>query len=229
MYSYTDGKWQVSVDSAKATQVADYWQKLIDEKVVRTDLTNSSTAMYNAYAKGQLATMISAAWGYSLLRDNVPSQSGDWRVAPLPTWTAGTPSSGDWGGSTVAFLKGDKDLYEAVEFNLWLETNPQALALENSLGGLYPASTAGQSMPQLSQGVAYYGGQKIFDVFKAAASQINTSWTWGPTQDAADTSLQNALIASVNGSGTLSDALAQAQAATINTMQSQAIPVEAAK
>jgi multiple sugar transport system substrate-binding protein len=173
--------------------------------------------------------MISAAWGYSLLRDNVPSQSGEWRVAPLPSWTAGTASSGDWGGSTVAFLKGDKDLYEAVEFNLWLETNPQALALENSLGGLYPASTAGQSMPQLSQGVAYYGGQKIFDVFKQAASQINTSWTWGPTQDAADTSLQNALIAAVNGSGTLSGALTQAQTATINTMQSQAIPVEAAK
>lgn len=229
MYSYTNGKWQVSLDSANAKQVADYWQNLINEKVVRTDLTNSSTAMYNAYASGQLATMISAAWGYSLLRDNVPSQSGDWRVAPLPSWTAGTASSGDWGGSTVAFLKGDKDLYEAVEFNLWLETNPQALALENSLGGLYPASTAGQSMPQLSQGVPYYGGQKVFDVFKAAASQINTSWTWGPTQDAADTSLQNALIAAVNGSGTLSDALTQAQAATINTMQSQAIPVEAAK
>ena len=229
MYSYTNGKWQVSLDSANAKQVADYWQKLINEKVVRTDLTNSSTAMYNAYANGQLATMISASWGYSLLRDNVPSQSGDWRVAPLPSWTAGTASSGDWGGSTVAFLKGDKDLYEAVEFNLWLETNPQALALENSLGGLYPASTAGQSLPQLTQGVAYYGGQKIFDVFKQAASQINTSWTWGPTQDAADTSLQNALIASVNGNGTLSGALAQAQTATINTMQGQAIPVEAAK
>src|ERR1700758_4361845 len=55
MYSYTNGKWQVSVDSAKAKQVTDYWQKLIDEKVVRTDLTNSSTAMYNAYASGQLA------------------------------------------------------------------------------------------------------------------------------------------------------------------------------
>lgn len=229
MYSYQNGKWQVSVDNAKAKQVADYWQKLIDEKVVRTDLSNSSTPMYNAYASGQLATMVGAAWGYSLLRDNVPSQSGDWRVAPLPSWSAGTASSGDWGGSTVAFLKGDKHLYEAVEFNLWLETNPQALALENNLGGLYPASTAGQSMSQLSQGVPYYGGQKIFDVFKDAASKIDTSWMWGPTQDAADTALQNALIASVNGSGTLSDALTQTQTATINTMKSQAIPVEAAK
>lgn len=229
MYSYQNGKWQVSVDNAKAKQVADYWQKLINEKVVRTDLTNSSTPMYNAYASGQLATMIGAAWGYSLLRDNVPSQSGDWRAAPLPSWSAGTASSGDWGGSTVAFLKGDKYLYEAVEFNLWLETNPQALALENNLGGLYPASTAGQSMSQLSQGVPYYGGQKIFDVFKGAASKIDTSWTWGPAQDAADTALQNALTASVNGSGTLSGALTQTQTATINAMQSQAIPVEAAK
>jgi hypothetical protein len=97
--------------------------------------------MYAAYEKDQIATYVGAAWGYSLLRDNLPDQAGKWTVVPLPTWGSSV-ASGDWGGSTVAFMKGSAHLYESVKFNLWLNTDPAALTLENRLGGLYPAATA---------------------------------------------------------------------------------------
>jgi len=228
MYSYSGDKWQVTVASAQSKQVADYWQKLISGKLVRTDLANGSTQMYAAYQKDQIASYVGAAWGYSMFRDNLPKQSGKWTIVPMPTWGS-NGASGDWGGSTVAFMKGSKHLYESVEFNTWLNTDPEALALENQLGGLYPAANAGLQLPALSKGVPYYNNEKIFDVFADSSKKINTSFAWGPTQKTVNLALQDAMAKAAAGDGTLSDALATAQAAALKSMKDQAIPAAAGK
>ncbi|MGX9889209.1 ABC transporter substrate-binding protein [Streptomyces sp. NPDC002276] len=228
MYSYSGDKWQVTVASDQSKQVADYWQKLIAGKLVRTDLANGSTQMYAAYQKDQIASYVGAAWGYSMFRDNLPKQAGKWTIVPMPTWGS-DGASGDWGGSTVAFMKGSKHLYESVEFNTWLNTDPEALALENQLGGLYPAADAGLQLPALSKGVPYYNNEKIFDVFAASSKKINTSFAWGPTQKTVNLALQDAMAKAAAGSGTLSDALATAQAAALKSMKDQAIPAAAGK
>jgi len=228
MYSYSGDKWQVTVASAQSKQVADYWQKLISGKLVRTDLANGSTQMYAAYQKDQIASYVGAAWGYSMFRDNLPKQAGKWTIVPMPTWGS-NGASGDWGGSTVAFMKGSKHLYESVEFNTWLNTDPEALALENQLGGLYPAANAGLQLPALSKGVPYYNNEKIFDVFADSSKKINTSFAWGPTQKTVNLALQDAMAKAAAGSGTLSDALATAQAAALKSMKDQAIPAAAGK
>ncbi|MGW2031130.1 ABC transporter substrate-binding protein [Streptomyces argyrophylli] len=228
MYGYSDDKWQVTVDSERSRQVAAYWQKLISGKLVRTDLANGSTQMYAAYQKDRIASYVGAAWGYSMFRDNLPKQAGKWSVVPMPTWgTDGT--SGDWGGSTVAFMKGSKHLYESVEFNTWLNTDPQALAMENELGGLYPAATAGLRLPSLRKGVAYYGNEKIFDVFAESSKKIDTNFAWGPTQKTVNLALQDAMAKAAAGDGTLTDALTAAQGAALTSMKDQAIPVAAGK
>ncbi|MFD4562754.1 ABC transporter substrate-binding protein [Streptomyces sp. NPDC058469] len=228
MYSYSGDKWQVTVASDQSKQVADYWQKLIAGKLVRTDLANGSTQMYAAYQKDQIASYVGAAWGYSMFRDNLPKQSGKWTIVPMPTWGS-NGASGDWGGSTVAFMKGSKHLYESVKFNTWLNTDPEALALENQLGGLYPAANAGLQLPALSKGVPYYNNEKIFDVFADSSKTINTSFAWGPTQKTVNLSLQDAMAKAAAGDGTLSDALAAAQASALKSMKDQAIPAAAGK
>lgn len=228
MYTYSGDKWHVTVASDQSKQVAEYWQKLISAKLVRTDLAHGSTQMYAAYQKNQIATYVGAAWGYSMLRDNLPDQAGKWTIVPMPTWGS-SAASGDWGGSTVAFMKGSKHLYESVKFNSWLNTDPEALALENKLGGLYPAATAGAKLPALSQGVPYYNNQKIFDVFADSSKNIDTSFTWGPTQKTVNLALQDAMAKATAGSGTLTDALSAAQAAALKSMKDQAIPAVAGK
>ncbi|MFJ4834413.1 ABC transporter substrate-binding protein [Streptomyces sp. NPDC088747] len=228
MYSYSGDKWHVTVESDQSKQVADYWQKLIADKVVRTDLANGSTQMYAAYQKDQIASYVGAAWGYSMFRDNLPKQAGKWSIVPMPTWGA-NGASGDWGGSTVAFMKGSEHLYESVKFNTWLNTDPEALALENKLGGLYPAANAGLQLPALSEGVPYYNNEKIFDVFAESSKNIDTSFAWGPTQKTVNLALQDAMAKAAAGDGTLTDALAAAQAAALKSMKDQAIPVTAGK
>ncbi|MFE7074832.1 ABC transporter substrate-binding protein [Streptomyces sp. NPDC057620] len=228
MYGYSGDKWHVTVESEQSKQVAEYWQKLISDKLVRTDLANGSTQMYAAYQKDQIASYVGAAWGYSMFRDNLPKQAGKWSIVPMPTWGA-NGASGDWGGSTVAFMKGGKHLYESVEFNTWLNTDPEALALENKLGGLYPAANAGLQLPALAKGVPYYNNEKIFDVFADSSKKIDTSFTWGPTQKTVNLALQDAMAKAAAGDGTLSDALSAAQSAAVKSMKDQAIPVTAGK
>ncbi|NEB28502.1 extracellular solute-binding protein [Streptomyces sp. SID14446] len=226
MYSYSGDKWHVTVASQQSRQVADYWQKLIAAKLVRTDLANGSTQMYAAYQKNQIASYVGAAWGYSMFRDNLPKQAGKWSIVPMPTWGA-DGASGDWGGSTVAFMKGGKHLYESAKFNTWLTTDPEALALENKLGGLYPAAKAGLQLPALSKGVPYYNNEKIFDVFADSSRKIDTSFAWGPTQKTVNLALQDAMAKAAAGDGTLADALSAAQASALKSMKDQAIPVTA--
>jgi multiple sugar transport system substrate-binding protein len=226
MYKYSGDKWHVTVESDQSKQVAEYWQKLINAKLVRTDLANASPPMYAAYHKNQIASYIGAAWGYSLFRDNLPDQAGKWTIVPMPTWGS-SAASGDWGGSTVAFMKGNTHLYESVKFNSWLNTDPEALALENKLGGLYPAATAGSELPALSQGVPYYNNEKIFDVFANSSKNIDTGFTWGPTQKTVNLALQDAMAKATAGRGTLTDALSAAQATALKSMKDQAIPAVA--
>lgn len=226
MYGYSGDKWHVTVASRQSKQVADYWQKLIAAKLVRTDLANGSTQMYAAYQKDRIASYVGAAWGYSMFRDNLPEQAGKWSIVPMPTWGA-DGTSGDWGGSTVAFMKGGKHLYESAKFNTWLTTDPEALALENKLGGLYPAADAGLQLPALSEGVPYYNNEKIFDVFADSSKKIDTSFAWGPTQKTVNLALQDAMAKAAAGDGTLADALSAAQSSALKSMKDQAIPVTA--
>ncbi|MFJ6574264.1 ABC transporter substrate-binding protein [Streptomyces sp. NPDC091292] len=228
MYSYADDKWHVTVESDQSRKVADYWQKMISDKLVRTDLANTSTQMYAAYQKDQVASYVGASWGYSMFRDNLPDQAGKWSIVPMPTWEPNGPS-GDWGGSTVAFMKGSKHLYESVKFNTWLNTDPEALAMENELGGLYPAANAGLELPALSKGVPYYNNEKIFDVFADSSKKIDTSFVWGPTQKTVNLALQDAMAKAAAGDGTLNDALSAAQDAALKSMKDLAIPATAGK
>ncbi|MFJ8022385.1 ABC transporter substrate-binding protein [Streptomyces sp. NPDC096311] len=228
MYGYSGDKWHVTVASDQSKQVADYWQKLITGKLVRTDLANGSTQMYAAYQKDQIASYVGAAWGYSMFRDNLPKQSGKWSIVPMPTWGA-NGASGDWGGSTVAFMKGSEHLYESVKFNTWLNSDPEALALENQLGGLYPAADAGLKLPALSKGVPYYNNERIFDVFADSSRKIDTNFAWGPTQKTVNLALQDAMAKAAADDGTLTDALSAAQAAALKSMKAQAIPATAGK
>ncbi|MGZ4601474.1 MAG: ABC transporter substrate-binding protein [Oryzihumus sp.] len=214
---------KVSLDGSDSTKVADYWQKLIDNKLVATNLQGFSPDLYKAWDTGKVATWVSAAWGYSTIRDNAKSTAGKWAVAPMPQWQAGDNAAGNWGGSTTAVFGQSQHPAEAAKFALWLNTNPEALALENSLGGLYPAAKAGADLPSLTKGVPFYGGQKVFDVFKQASSQVDTNFQWGPVMTDTNRFLSDGFTKALNGQGTLGEALKSAQTQTVSSLKSQGI------
>jgi multiple sugar transport system substrate-binding protein len=217
-------KWTVNLLDENTKKVADYWQGLLDKKLVST-VPPWTTEWDNAYNTSKAWTWVSAVWGANSIMTGAPDTSGKWAVAPMPQWTSGGAVAGNWGGSSTAVFKGSKHPYEAAKFALWLNTSEEALTLLNKAAALYPATKAGASLPALSEGVAFYGGQKIYDVFAQASTQVSPDFVWGPTMTSTYAAASDGFKAAVSGSGTLADALTKAQATTIETLKSQAIPV----
>ena len=226
MYSFANDAWNVTVDNAQARQVADFWQGMVTDHLVRTDLVNFSAPVDKAYADHTMAVQLSAAWGYTGVESAAPKQSGEWAVAPLPVWNAGDQNAANWGGSAVALMKGNEHPYESLKFLLWLNSDTKAVEQTYKTGGLFPASVAGQQLDVLKQGSAFYGGQKIFDVFTKAAAQVDTKFVWGPTQTSVDKALTDSMSKAVQGSGTIGDALKAAQTEAVTSMKAQGIPVK---
>jgi multiple sugar transport system substrate-binding protein len=218
-------QWTVSLTDDKTKKVADYWQGLIDKKLVSA-VPPWTSEWDNAYNSGAAWTWVSAVWGANSIASGAPKTAGKWRVAPMPQWSAGESVAGNWGGSSTAVFKGSKHVYEAAQFALWLNTSEEALTLLNAKANLYPATKAGATLPALSKGVAFYGDQKIYETFAQASGQVSPDFVWGPTMTATYASASDGFKAAVSGKGTLTDALTAAQASTIETLKSQAIPVK---
>lgn len=225
MFQRDEDTWEVTVDRPESRQVAEYWQELIDDGLVATDLQGFSPALYKAWNDGEVVTWISAAWGYSTIRDNAASTEGTWAVAPMPQWEAGQQRAGNWGGSTTAVLSGSEHPAEAAEFALWLNTDPDALEILNREGGLYPAATEGLELPALQEPVEFYGGQKIFDVFAEASANVDTGFTWGPTMTDTYRFLSDGMAGALGGKDTLTDVLEQTQSQSVDSLRKQSLDV----
>lgn len=220
-----DGEaWTVELTGDESTTVADYWQDLIENDLVAT-YPAWTDEWNNAYNSGEVWTWNSAVWGANSIASGAPDTAGNWSVAQAPQWEAGGAAAGNWGGSSIAVFKGTDHLYEAAKFALWLNTSDEALTSLNQTAAIYPATKAGLELPALQEGVEFYGGQKIYEVFAAAASEVDPDFVWGPTMTQTYADVSDGFKAAVSGSGTLADALASAQESTIAALEAQSIPV----
>jgi len=218
-------EWTVDLTGDASQEVADYWQDLIDNDLVST-VPAWTDEWNNAYNSGQVWTWNSAVWGANSIASGAPDTAGMWSVAPSPQWTAGDTAAGNWGGSSIAVFKGTDHLYEAAKFALWLNTSDEALTALNASANIYPATTAGLELPALQEGVEFYGGQPIYDVFAEAANEVSPDFPWGPTMTQTYADVSDGFKTAVSGQGTLFEALEQGQQSTIDALEAQSIPVK---
>jgi multiple sugar transport system substrate-binding protein len=224
-FSSDDEGWTVSLTSDESTKVADYWQGLLADDLVST-VPAWTTEWDNAYNSGQAWTWVSAVWGANSIASGAPDTAGKWAVAPMPQWESGEAAAGNWGGSSTAVFKGSEHLYEATKFALWLNTSEEALTILNEEANLYPATTEGASLPVLKEGVDFYGGQAIYDVFADASEQVDPDFVWGPTMTQVYNDVSDGLKAAASGQGTVPEALESAEESTVQELEAQAIPVK---
>ncbi|MER7175268.1 ABC transporter substrate-binding protein [Streptomyces mesophilus] len=223
-FGTTSDAWKVSVDSEANTKVADYWQGLLDDKLVKP-VVSFDSSYYKSVSEDKILSDVNAVWNAPILASSLKGQSGKWAVAPMPVWDAAKPVDGNVGGSSTAVMKGCEHPEQATEFAMWLSTNKNSLSTLIKETGIYPAATAGLSHPALSEPNSFYGGQKIFDVFKDASGRIDTDWQWGPTMTKTATDLADGLGGTGKGGTTLPEVLADVQKKTVDEMKSQGINV----
>ncbi|MFC4059940.1 ABC transporter substrate-binding protein [Planomonospora corallina] len=218
--------WKVGIDGEASRKVAAYWQDLADRDLVATDAP-WSPEWFKGLASGKTATVPGAVWMTGILAENAKDSKGKWAVAPMPQWQAGGASFGNEGGSTTAVLKGCEHPREATEFATWMSTDPASLANLITVTGIYPAATAGLELPEANQEVEFFGGQKIYDVFKAAAAATDPGWKWGPIMTQTDATFQDAFGKALQGDGTLAEALAAVQRKVVADFTAKGLSVAA--
>ncbi|PJJ55794.1 ABC transporter substrate-binding protein [Compostimonas suwonensis] len=218
-----DDAWTVGIDDAANQEVGAYWQGLKDADLV-TAYPSFDAALYSAWSNGQVWAEVGPVWSASLIRDNSAASSGSWAVAPMPRW--GTDDLvGNSGGSSTAVMKDCEHPKEATEFALWMSTNEDSVSNLIEAAAILPASNQGLENPALDEPVEYYGGQPIYQVFRDEAAKVAPGWQWGPVMSVTAPSIADGLGKVAAGSGTYADALAGAQAASVDALKSQGFAV----
>ncbi len=179
-FTTTGSKVSVNLQDAGSKKWADTWSQLVENKLLSTT-PGWSDEWYKGLGNGSIATLITGAWMPGVLESSVKDASGDWRVAPMPTYD-GTAATAENGGGGQVVLKQSKNPALAAGFLRWLNADKDSVKLFLASGG-FPSTTADiDSDAFKAQTPAYFGGQKINEVLSAAAGDVVKGWTYLPYQ-----------------------------------------------
>jgi multiple sugar transport system substrate-binding protein len=216
--------WRVSINDPATRRVAEFWNGLVAEDAV--DDQPMYTPEWNAALNdGTQLAWVSAVWGPGVLAGNAESTAGRWRMAPLPQWSTGEQVTGNWGGSSTGVTTDSAHAEAAAEFAVWLNTSPEAVELLVTEGGLYPASTTGQSSPALAEPPEFFSEQADFYDLARTIADTAAGFTWGPNVNVAYDAYRDAFGAAITDRTPFAAAVDRMQQVTVDDLRRQGFPV----
>ncbi|MFG2400591.1 ABC transporter substrate-binding protein [Streptomyces lydicus] len=224
-YANHGDTWIVHIDDEPTRRVADYWESLVKQKLVKT-IPDRQNAWYKDLQTGAIAAWVGASWGDALLVGNAPGTKGRWRAAPLPQWQAGGKDFANWGGSTTAVFAKASYPKDALDFAVWLNTDPESIALLIDGGYGFPSAKKGYSTADLDVDKAFFGGQAYSKIFADAGAHVDTSWQWGPGVDTLYQRLGDAFTDALADGSSFRSALTKVQGQTLADLKSKGLKVE---
>ncbi|CAG7656101.1 ABC transporter substrate-binding protein [Actinacidiphila bryophytorum] len=211
--------WKVDIADAPTKKVAGYWQGLVDEGSIAKN--PSFSPQWNKQMNdGTLLGWISGAWAPAQLGGIAPATKGKWAVAPLPAWTAGDPATGIWGGSATTVTTDSHHPEQAAQFASWLNTDDAAVTEQVRQINVYPAATAGRSLPVLAAPPAFFPNQPDFYAeVKKVAPAARSFPMWGPDVTVTFTGYTDGFGKALQSGGSFTGALDSMQSATVADMK----------
>jgi multiple sugar transport system substrate-binding protein len=185
----TSGTSDVSIDlnNTATKKFTNFYQPLITDKVL-AQASGFSNEWYQGLANGKIATLTTGAWMAGSLKSGVPSGSGQWRVAPMPTYGSGQAASAMNGGGGYAMLKQSSKQHQMVSaaFLKFMDAGPGVKL--SIAAGQFPTTIADlKSEEFLNTPNSYFGGQQINKVFAQSAADAVPGWQYLPYQSYANT------------------------------------------
>jgi multiple sugar transport system substrate-binding protein len=216
--------WTVDIDSPETLEVAEYWDQMIQEDLVKTE-ADFSEEWNKDLNTGQIVSWPTAQWGDGILAAAAPKTEGKWAAAPIPQWDD-TFRSANWGGSSTAVLQGTEHAEEAMEFAVWLNSDPESidLLIEGAYG--WPAATDALEGSALDKPYPFFGGQKINDVFVEADAAIDVNWGWIPTVSETYAHLNDGFQKAIQGEGSFVETVQEAQEQTVQDLEARDLNVQ---
>lgn len=216
---------KVELTDPRIKRVTAFWDRLYAAGAVSHD-PDFSDAWYQGFARGRYAGWVSAAWGPVLLEDFTRNSKGRWRAQALPQWRRGEHVSGNWGGSTLAVLKGTEHPAVATEFARWILSEQEPVEMFAFDRYLFPARTAMLNNPRwLDRTYPFYGSQAVDRVFADMNDAVDTTWEWPPILEYVATEGDAILGKSVERGAGATAALQQWQDAVVEYAEQQGLEV----
>jgi multiple sugar transport system substrate-binding protein len=227
-FSTKGDSWDVNIADASTIKMANFWQKLVDQGLVKME-PDLSNEWYSDLQQGNIVSWMSGSWAGAIIEGNAPKTAGQWAAAEMPQWTPGAHVSASWGGGSAnAVLKGSKHPQQAAEFALWLNSNPQSVSILNSVGAGWPALADKSEVTTLTKDpktFAFFGGQNIWTTFATSDQGVDTSWKWPPLVDTLYAKLTDNMKAAVQNKTPLAGAYQQTQTDMVAAMKAKGISV----
>ena len=217
----TSGTKNVTINLADSgtKKFVSLWSPLISGNLV-APISSWSSQWYQGLTNGDIASLVIGGWMGVDLESGVPGGKGQWRVAPMPQWTAGQAASSENGGSADSVLASSKNQLAAAGFLQFM--NAGAGAQISAASGDFPASTTIlNSSSFLNVTPAYFGGQAINKVLSQASANVLPGWSYLPFQVYANSIFPDTVGQAYTGKASLSTGLAnwQQQSASYGTQQ----------
>ncbi|WP_231904886.1 sugar ABC transporter substrate-binding protein [Streptantibioticus cattleyicolor] len=207
------------------TAFADLWQGMIDKKEVTT-AADFSPAQWANLDSGANAARISPAWGPVGMQGSIKKTIGDWRAAPMPQTRAGQDLEGNWGGSTLAVVKGTGHAKEAATFVKWFGGSADAWQiLSGDVAGAFPGYLPLLNSPAFqSRTLPISGTSQPNKVFAKAARNTRPA-QWPPIMTAVLTQWTSAFAGVTKGTETLAEAFKAFQQQMVTYAKAQGFTV----
>ena len=131
--------------------------------------------IWPAMAADQVATYFAADWAVGRIRDNVPEQSGQWKLAPLPKLdesSAGVSVNGGTGLAMIKYTQKDKEmLWDFMSFAMLDKDN---CVEKYKMAAMYPVVY--DAMPECTGEVEYLGGQDQGALYEELSDEIPSQY-----------------------------------------------------
>ena len=209
----------INLQDAGSKKFGSLWSPLISGGQL-DPIASWSTQWYQGLANGSIASLVTGGWMGVDLETGVPTGKGDWRVAPMPEWTAGQAADSENGGSSNAILSSSKNQLAAAGFLEYMDSGAGA-QISASTGDFPAASAILSSSSWQNVAPAYFGGEAINKVLAQASDNVLPGWSYLPFQVYANSIFPNTVGQAYTGKTTLDAGMQawQQQSASYGTQQ----------
>lgn len=216
----------VNLQDEGAERWAQTWDQLVDEGLVG-QVTGWTDEWFAGLADGTIASLPIGAWMPGVLESGAEGGSGDWAVAPMPTYDGGEAVTAENGGSAQVVLEQSSKKALAAGFLRWLNSSQDSIDVFLESGG-FPATVADlESEEFLNHESEYFGGQQINRVLVDAANSVGTGWQYLPWQAYANSIYADTVGQSYLNRTPISDGLANWQDQNVAYGKEQGYTVDA--
>ena len=213
--AYFDRNLKPTLNTKESITAMKLIKSFVDEGI-GANVAQGSPAQYDMFNKGQLATVVSAAWYVNVLNNFVTKDMpsfGQWRVAKLPAYAKGGVRASNLGGSELAIpmLTSAEKAKVAMQFIEYTCATLDGAKVHADYGE-FPAYLPSYSSDIVqNKTFPMFQNQKVYKLFAEITPTVPTTWRIPPQYTEIQTILQAKMNAILTNKVTVEKGLEEAQ------------------